>query len=76
MTEDLSYALYGPVKELAVMCLILLGTIPGLYALNKSWYAALMDSTPGKIVLALDFMVIFIALNAGVEHSKPVEYKR
>lgn len=76
VTEDLSYALYGPVKELAVMCLILLGTIPGMYALNKSWYAALMDSTPGKIVLALDFMVIFIALNAGVRHSKPVEYKR
>lgn len=76
VTEDLSYALYGPVKELAVMCLILLGTIPGMYALNNAWFAALMYSTPGKIVLALDFMVIFIVLNAGVKHSKPVEYKR
>lgn len=39
--------------EYFMMAAMVVGNIPLLYFLNKDWYAALMDTTLGKIVLAV-----------------------
>ena len=63
-------------KEYYMMVLMVLGNIPLLYFLNKDWYAALMFTTVGKIVLAVCGVVIlftFIKIN---QYCKPIEYRR
>lgn len=76
VTEELSLALYEPLKQLITIALLLLAIPVLMYIVNKEWGILLFTSIPGKFVMALDVLVVFITLYAGILHSKPAEYKR
>lgn len=76
VSADLDYLLYAPVKEFITMAVLLVGNIPLIYFLNKSWYHTLVYTEPGKFILAVCAFAIFISMAAVIRLTKPVEYKR
>ena len=62
--------------EYWMMAAMVVGNIPLLYVLNKDWYAALMFTTPGKIVLAVCALAIVITAVLMFRYTKQVEYKK
>ncbi len=76
VSSELDYLLYEPMKEFITMTILLIGNIPLMYFLNKSWYETLMFTIIGKAILAICILVIFISLAAVIKLIKPVEYKR
>ena len=63
-------------REYYTMVIMVVANIPILYCINKDWYNALMNTTVGKIVLAICALVIFITALRMSKATKPVEYKR
>ena len=63
-------------REYYTMVVMVVANIPILYLINKDWYNALMNTTLGKIVLAICALVIFITAMRLNKITKPVEYKR
>jgi len=51
-----------------------IGNIPLLYVLNKTWFETLMFSTPGKITLAICAAIILFSFTKILKLSRPVEY--
>ena len=76
VSAELDLLLYEPLKEYITMLLLLAGSIPLLYFLNRDWYDTLMYTTFGKILLAICGTVIFVSLAAVSRHIRPIEYKR
>jgi hypothetical protein len=76
VTAELDLLLYEPMKEYLTMMILVLGSIPLLYFLNRSWYETLMFTGFGKALLAICGMVIFTSIPAVVKHTRPIEYKR
>lgn len=76
VSADLDYLLYAPVKEFITMAVLLIGNIPLIYVLNKSWFHTLVYTIPGKFILAVCALVIFISTAAVIRLTKPIEYKR
>lgn len=52
VNAELEYLVFEPRKELIIMALLVVGNIPLMYFLNKSWYATLMHTYVGQLVLA------------------------
>lgn len=63
-------------REYWMMVLMVVGNVPLLYCLNRDWYAALMNTVFGKIVLAISGVVIIITAIRMNKITKPIEYKR
>lgn len=63
-------------REYWMMVALVLANIPLLYCINRSWYDALMNTTFGKIVLAVCGVVIIITAIRMTKITKPIEYKR
>lgn len=76
VSAELDYLLYEPMKEFITMTILLVGNIPLMYFLNKSWYHTLMFTAIGKAVLAICALVIFVSLAAVIRITKPVEYRQ
>jgi len=76
VSAELDYLLYEPVKEFVTMAILLVGNIPLIYFLNKSWFHTLMYTTPGKAILAVCAVAIFVGLAAVIRLTRPIEYKR
>lgn len=76
VSVELDLLLMEPVKEYVTMMVLLLGSIPLMYFLNKEWYHTLMFTEFGKILLAICGGVIFVSIAAVVRHTRPIEYKR
>ena len=62
--------------EYWMMAAMVVGNIPLLYFLNKDWYAALMFTTLGKIVLAICGLAIVITAILMFKFTKQVEYRK
>ena len=62
--------------EYWMMAAMVVGNIPLLYFLNKDWYAALMFTTLGKIVLAVCGLTIIITAVLMFKFTKQVEYRK
>jgi tight adherence protein B len=62
--------------EYWMMAAMVVGNIPLLYFLNKDWYAALMFTTLGKIVLALCGLTIIVTAILMFKFTKQVEYRK
>ena len=62
--------------EYFMMAAMVVGNIPLLYFLNKDWYAALMYTTLGKIILAICGLTIVITAMLMFKYTKQVEYKK
>lgn len=62
--------------EYFMMAAMVVGNIPLLYFLNKDWYAALMYTTLGKIVLAVCGLAIIVTAVLMFRFTKQVEYRK
>lgn len=76
VNNDLKTLLAEARKEYWVMVFLVIGNIPLLYLLNKDWFHALMDTVPGKIVLAVCGLVILITAVFMLKFTRPIEYKK
>jgi hypothetical protein len=76
VASELEYMLYEPMKEFITMAILLIGNIPLLYFLNRSWFNTLMFHPVGKLILAITGTVVFVSLAGVIRLSKPIEYKR
>ncbi|BCJ93547.1 hypothetical protein acsn021_11160 [Anaerocolumna cellulosilytica] len=68
--------LYAPVKEFISMAILLVGNVPLMYVINRTWFEILVYHTAGKLVLAISAAVIFVSGINVIKLSKPIEYKR
>ena len=73
---ELENLVFGPRKEFITMQVLMLSNIPLLYFLNKDWYNTLMHTIPGQIVLAICFIIMFVAMAFVIKLTQPIEYKR
>lgn len=62
--------------EYFMMAAMVVGNIPLLYFLNKDWYAALMFTMLGKIVLAICGLAIVITAVLMFKYTKQVEFRK
>jgi tight adherence protein B len=62
--------------EYWMMAAMVVGNIPLLYIINKDWYAALMFTTLGKIVLAVCGLTIIVTALLMFKYTKQVEYRK
>jgi Flp pilus assembly protein TadB len=76
VSSELDILLYEPMKEFITMALLLVGNIPLIYFLNRSWFDTLMNTIVGQVVLAISAAVMFISLAAVIRLTRPIEYKR
>jgi len=76
VASELDIMLYEPMKEFITMALLLVGNIPLIYFLNKSWFDTLMNTIVGKGILAISATALFVSLAAVIRLTRPIEYKR
>ena len=76
VSAELDMLLMEPVKEYITMLVLLMGSIPLMYFLNKEWYHILMFTEFGKLLLAACGGAAFVSLAAVARHTRPVEYRR
>lgn len=76
VNNELKTKLMEPRKEYFMMVAMVIGNIPLLYILNQSWFHTLMDSIPGKFVLAICSVVILITALFLNKYTKPIAYRR
>ena len=76
VNNELHTMMTEPKKEYWTMVAMVVGSIPLLYILNRDWFNTLLFSLPGKIVLALCGVVIFVTALLMMKYTKPLEYKR
>lgn len=61
--------------EYYTMVGLVVGNVPLLYILNKDWFHTLIFETPGKIVLGICGIVIFVTYLFMLKFTQPVSYK-
>ena len=76
VNAELEYLVFEPRKEFIIMALLVMGNIPLMYFLNKSWYDTLMNTYVGQLVLAICAATIFISTAFVIKLTKPIEYRR
>lgn len=76
VNNELKTILYEPKKEYFAMVLMVVCNVPLLYLLNQDWYAALMFTTAGKLVLAICGATILITAVLMSRYTKPIRYRR
>lgn len=76
VNAELEYLVFEPRKEFIIMALLVIGNIPVMYFLNKSWYDTLMHTIVGQGVLAICAAAIFISTAFVIKLTKPIEYRR
>ena len=73
---ELEYLVFEPRKEFIIMVIFVIGNIPLMYLLNKSWYDTLMHTPLGQITLTISAALIFISTACVIRLTKPIEYRR
>ena len=73
---ELEYLVFEPRKEFIIMVIFVIGNIPLIYLLNKSWYDTLMHTPLGQIILAISAALIFVSTACVLRLTKPIEYRR
>lgn len=73
--SELEAIINEPKKEAITMMFLVVGNIPLLYVLNRSWFETLMFSLPGKITLAICAAIVLFSFTRIMQLSKPIEYK-
>lgn len=76
VNSELENLVFEPRKEFITMVLLVVGNIPLLYCLNKSWYDTLMHTAFGQLVLALCALAIFVSTAFVIRLTQPIEYRR
>jgi len=76
VTGDLALKMYDPLKEMLIMSGLVISFPLLLYVANIEWFNILVGTLIGKCTLAVLAVLVFIAINAGIRLTKPIEYKR
>lgn len=76
VNAELEYLVFEPRKEFIIMAIFVIGNIPLMYLLNKSWYDTLMHTPMGQMILAISAALIFISTACVLRLTKPIEYRR
>ncbi|MCL2189157.1 MAG: hypothetical protein FWC16_09585 [Defluviitaleaceae bacterium] len=76
VSAELDILLYEPMKEFIIMAMLLVGNIPLIFFLNRSWFDTLMNTIVGQGILAISAAALFISLAAVIRLTRPIEYKR
>lgn len=76
VNSELDLMVSEPRKEFVIMAMLVVANVPLMYFLNKDWFAVLMDSMPGKFILALDAAAIFICSAFVIKLTSPIEFRR
>lgn len=76
VNAELELLVTEPRKEFITMVLLVLGNIPLMYFLNRSWYETLMFTPVGQLILAVTAALIFISTALVIKLTKPLEYRR
>lgn len=75
VNEELKIMIAAARSQYYTMVGLALGSIPLLYLLNKDWFDTLVNTDPGKIVLAITFFLIFVTMIFLGKFSKPIQYR-
>ena len=73
---ELDNLVFEPRKEFITMVVLVVGNVPLMYFLNRSWYATLMHNPIGQVMLAVTAAAIFISTSYVLKATRPIEYKR
>lgn len=77
VNEELNLTMYDPLKEFISMAVLTVMNYPLFFAISRDeWYASLMYTQWGQVIVALTFVSIFISLPAVIRLTRPVEFKR
>lgn len=76
VNAELEYLVFEPRKEFIIMALMVIGNVPIMYFLNKSWYHTLMYTMVGQVIIAVCGAAIFISTAFVIKLTKPIEYRR
>ncbi|MEA4894084.1 MAG: hypothetical protein VB064_02350 [Oscillospiraceae bacterium] len=63
-----------PLRQALFMTALTVSVIPMFLLLNKEWYANLVGTIPGKIVLVITGVAVLTTINKAIRLSKPIEY--
>ncbi|MDR2611079.1 MAG: hypothetical protein LBC58_06440 [Clostridiales Family XIII bacterium] len=72
---DLKTIMYDPVKEFVMMTVLCLSILPLLFLIKRDWFNIFVFSTPGRIMMAIDILIILIGIYKCVRITRPVEYE-
>ena len=75
VSEELNNILYEPLKDYIGVFLLFFANFPLIRVLNKDWYAALMDTTIGKIVVAISIALVLFTIPGAIALTRPVTYR-
>lgn len=75
MQAELEAIINEPKKEAVTMMFLVIGNIPLLYLLNRSWFETLICSMPGKVTLAICAAIVLFSFSRIMQLSKPIEYR-
>lgn len=73
---ELENMVFEPRKEFIIMQVLVVGNIPLMYFLNRTWFDTLMYTPMGQIILAICAAVIFISTAFVIKLTQPIEYRR
>ena len=73
---ELENMVFEPRKEFIIMQVLVVGNIPLMYFLNKSWFDTLMHTAMGQIILAVCAVLLFVSTAAVIKLTQPIEYRR
>ncbi|HEX2925309.1 MAG TPA: hypothetical protein VHP38_03480 [Ruminiclostridium sp.] len=76
VNAELEYLVLEPRKEFIIMAIMVIGNVPVMYLLNRSWFNTLMYTAIGQLVLAVCAAAIFISASFVIKLTKPIEYRR
>lgn len=75
VSEELNNILYEPVKDYVGVFLLFFANFPLIRVLNKDWYSFLMDTTIGKIAVAISIALVFMTIPGAIALTRPVTYR-
>ena len=75
MSEELNNILYEPVKDYVGVFLLFFANFPLIRVLNKDWYSFLMDTTIGKIAVAISVALVLFTVPGVIALTRPVTYR-
>jgi tight adherence protein B len=72
---DLKTLMYDPIKEFVMMAVMCAAIIPLLFLIKRDWFNMFVFSTPGRVMMALDILIIMIGIYKCIRITRPVEYE-
>ena len=73
LQQSMETILLRPTKDYRNVVVIVLGTLPLLWVLNKDWFNILVDTLGGKSLLTALSAVLFWGMNKAVNLSRPID---